>query len=99
FRSSVDLELFEYGADAFEIVTMVKAAYPGAFPESAVIKERSISDLAQTFNEEFGRWLKPGPMLEKLSRLTRLTGEIWQYFDECIQLDGARIFEYDASND
>src|SRR4030095_13965042 len=64
-----------------------------------VIKERSISDLAQTFNEEFGRWLKPGPMLEKLSRLTRLTGEIWQYFDECIQLDGARIFEYDASND
>lgn len=90
-----DTKLFEMDASEFSIQELIKTAYPQSHPDSATITECSESDMLDTLNHEFSRWLPsvneggrfPLPLLDS-------DGQLWRYVKECVGQEQSRRFEY-----
>jgi hypothetical protein len=93
-----DVRLFEYDEVVSDIALLVKTAYPRSFPENAEIREGSITDLVNTFRHELGRGLKSPEWWKILRPVTQSRGEMWDYLNECVALEGSRIYEYTTSD-
>ena len=83
-----DVRLFEFDEVPSDIGLLVKTVYPGSFPERAEISEGSITDLVDTFRHELGRGLESPEWSKILRPVTESRGEMWDYLDECVSLEG-----------
>ena len=93
-----DVRLFEFDEVPSDIGLLVKTVYPGSFPERAEISEGSITDLVDTFRHELGRGLESPEWSKILRPVTESRGEMWDYLDECVSLEGVRIYDYTTSD-
>jgi len=93
-----DVRLVEYDEVVSDIALLVKVAYPESFPEQAQIKECSIADLVDAFWRELDIGLESSYPSSKIRRsVTERQVEMWDYLNECVPLEGSRIYEYVTS--
>jgi hypothetical protein len=93
-----DTKLFEMDVSAFAIQELVKAAYPQSDPYSATITECSDSDMLETLNHEFSRWLPSVNHAGKAAmQLLGSDAQLWRYVKACIAHEQFRKFEYSTS--